>query len=289
MFGGKHGSLRKVLYKRNKSDSTSSSATSTSPNAAETGGVSPRPASQSFNFPLKPPPGGNPSTIVPPLLNSPSMQLDDSQFPQPPSSPTASGIPSASRLRVRNAGFDFNNPQVVYNSATCSAANTPMVDTDSPLTVDCTNCVCNINLPLSSNSSPGGGSANRANPPKSHRLFAPQFSGPASTNGGQDGLFANASPQYYYNTAAAGANGGRSMPAALNVPLLIPLGPGGVVRRGERGAGRALHHRSSISGGMGYGQRASPGAGNNLYLATRLDHPTVFDFEDWHTSLDKRE
>lgn len=33
-------------------------------------------------------------------------------------------------------------------------------------------------------------------------------------------------------------------------------------------------------------QRQSPNS--NLYLATRLDHPTVFDFEDWHTSLNKR-
>lgn len=33
-------------------------------------------------------------------------------------------------------------------------------------------------------------------------------------------------------------------------------------------------------------QRQSPNS--NFYLATRLDHPTVFDFEDWHTSLDKR-
>jgi hypothetical protein len=35
--------------------------------------------------------------------------------------------------------------------------------------------------------------------------------------------------------------------------------------------------------------RPRTATGPNIFLATRLDHPTVFDFEDWHTSLDKRE
>lgn len=43
---------------------------------------------------------------------------------------------------------------------------------------------------------------------------------------------------------------------------------------------------SGGSNNRGGNQRQSPNS--NFYLAARLDHPTVFDFEDWHTSLDKR-
>lgn len=46
-----------------------------------------------------------------------------------------------------------------------------------------------------------------------------------------------------------------------------------------------LQHRASVSGSF-YSQKTSTGP--NIYLAARLDHPTVFDFEDWHTSLDKQ-
>jgi len=49
-----------------------------------------------------------------------------------------------------------------------------------------------------------------------------------------------------------------------------------------------LQHRSSLNNSF-YSMRPKSATGPNIFLATRLDHPTVFDFEDWHTSLDKRE
>jgi hypothetical protein len=310
MFGGKHGSLRKVLYKqRNKSDS-SSSATSTSPGNQPTtpttaeapSSASPRP-SNSFNFPSNSS-GNAVSKLPPPIITSPSLRLDDSHFPPAPSSPTTSGIPSASRLRVNDAGFDFNTAS--YTSSTPSA-----LDSANPLTVD-VNCVCHMSQ---STLSPDYQQQQQPSTTRSltntHRLFAPQLSGPASTNtsgGGQDAQAPvctvpgherhhrsiSASPQYYSGTGGA-TSAVRSMPTALNVPLLIPLAPTSVNFRrhdGSRPSNRPLHHRSSLGAGLGappWGQRTSPNTTTNRYLAARLDHPTVFDFEDWHTSLDKRE
>ncbi|KAI1713761.1 CBS domain-containing protein [Ditylenchus destructor] len=318
MFGGKHkGSLRKVLYKRNKSDSSSSgggnsnqqqSSTNTptvseppsAGNSSTGSSSSPNPHPNLFQFPTTRPPVPHSTSLLPPLQLG---QLDASQFPQPPSSPTTSGIPSASRLRVRTAGLELTGLGANAPSATTPVGVVP--ENPSPLTID-VNCVCNIGsqAPLSSSSSPGGAGG----PGKAHRLFAPQLSGPASAtnNTGSNGQKSeapvcqvpghdrphhrsiSASPQYYYhNTAAAGD--GRSMPNALNVPLLIPLGTGNG-QAGRRGhSARNLHHRSSVSGGLGSAyQRPSPSTSANLYLAARLDHPTVFDFEDWHTSLDKQ-
>ncbi|CAK5009241.1 unnamed protein product [Meloidogyne enterolobii] len=88
----------------------------------------------------------------------------------------------------------------------------------------------------------------------------------------------------YVNTA------GKASLLATNspVPLLIPLG-----NKMERTAGAplsarpTLQHRSSLNNSF-YSMRPKSATGPNIFLATRLDHPTVFDFEDWHTSLDKQ-
>jgi hypothetical protein len=82
---------------------------------------------------------------------------------------------------------------------------------------------------------------------------------------------------------------GSSASSALGQPHRN-YGGGGPSATGLGGSGPA-----SLTGGGGGGWSTATGAGGvsgggpNLYLAARIDHPTVFDFEDWHHTLDKSE
>jgi hypothetical protein len=115
---------------------------------------------------------------------------------------------------------------------------------------------------------------------------------PKHLNNGQQITRVTCHQQHYRSISDSpkyGSTSGKTLLATNSpAPLLIPLG-----NKLERpwdaplSARPTLQHRSSLNNSF-YSMRPKSATGPNIFLATRLDHPTVFDFEDWHTSLDKQ-
>ncbi|KAI3410193.1 hypothetical protein GPALN_006551 [Globodera pallida] len=216
--------------------------------------------------------GGNAmSPLLPPICppsatKTRSAPADSKQSaPFPPSS-------AIGRPRCVSAWSYYQQP---FNPASSALANTPLLE-NMTLVVDVNQnqqCAGTQSGPPSSRSvGVGRGATGIASP----RLFA------AYDSSGQ-------LQQHHHRSISASPHCKEISWAESSAPLLIPLG-----NRADRCSGNWVpmsarvtqQQRSSVGGGVPPGIPA--GRSTNIYLATRHDHPTVFDFEDWHTSLDKQ-
>uniref|UniRef100_A0A914C034 CBS domain-containing protein n=1 Tax=Acrobeloides nanus TaxID=290746 RepID=A0A914C034_9BILA len=224
----KSGSLRKALYKRNKSENNSGSLSSPK---------QPIP-------PIKEPSFDENLNQEDSLTSSESIPINSKDFmASTQMAPVIAETERSPHQKPPHNRSSRNHIGSNHRPRIKSANNSMPISTisDNPLLTIDVNCLCN-NISRGQLSGP------------------PVCKVPGHDNPGGHARSSSASPHINTNNSIS----------ALNAPLLIPL-------PGSQFVGR----RGSSSGS---GSRLS----STMYLATRLDHPTVFDFEDWHTNLDNQ-
>nr|CAD2165006.1 unnamed protein product [Meloidogyne enterolobii] len=189
--------------------------------------------------------------------------------------------------KPRPPSFTFSSPS---GANVAAANNLSMVGTlavSSPAAIASDENASGMNIPFSDKAIPPSSSAPEATAERQNLFLHPK-----QLNNGHQITRVPCHQQHYRSISDSpkyvNTTGKAFLATNSPAPLLIPLG-----NKMERTAGAplsarpTLQHRSSLNNSF-YSMRPKSATGPNIFLATRLDHPTVFDFEDWHTSLDKQ-
>ncbi|KAL7077969.1 hypothetical protein ACQ4LE_003455 [Meloidogyne hapla] len=262
------GSIRKAIYKQLARPNTSANENTTTSISTDRDCQVPKPRPPSFTF----------------------------------SSPSGTNVAAANNLSMVGT-LAVSSPAAIASDGNLILASKLHSFVVTPFLENTSGVLCNIDRAI-----PPSSSAPEATEGQQNWLLQPKH-----LSNGQQMTRVSCHQQHYRSISDSPkyVNTGKAALLATYspAPLLIPLGNSGwwffltrvrfsnsihfispgMERTGEAplSARPTLQHRSSLNNSF-YSMRPKSATGPNIFLATRLDHPTVFDFEDWHTSLDKQ-